>query len=233
MNKQQFMGELKQLLGDIPAVERDEALNYYEDYFADAGEENEAEIIAKLQSPEQVAYTIKAGLADPDSIEGEFTESGFRAYEKYDKDELANTIPNTEKRGFGFNGQNGRNNLILAIIILVLLCPILLPALGSVFGVIFGLAAAVFGVVFALAIAGIAIIVAGAVVLVVGILNISSYLLASVTLIGVALMLLGFGSIIFTAGTKIIAKLLPAIVRIVTTFCKKIVNAINRKRGYV
>lgn len=41
MNKQQFMIELERLLQNIPENERVEALNYYEEYFSDAGEENE------------------------------------------------------------------------------------------------------------------------------------------------------------------------------------------------
>ena len=37
MNREEFMAKLKALLGDIPADEREEALQYYEDYFDDAG----------------------------------------------------------------------------------------------------------------------------------------------------------------------------------------------------
>lgn len=32
MNREEFMAKLKALLGDIPADEREEALQYYEDY---------------------------------------------------------------------------------------------------------------------------------------------------------------------------------------------------------
>ncbi len=37
MNKEQFLDELEKLLQDIDSIERDEALNYYRDYFEDAG----------------------------------------------------------------------------------------------------------------------------------------------------------------------------------------------------
>ena len=33
MNKEQFLDELEKLLQDIDSIERDEALNYYRDYF--------------------------------------------------------------------------------------------------------------------------------------------------------------------------------------------------------
>ena len=48
MNRAQFMEQLKKLLADIPVDERDEALDYYESYFDDAGPENEAAVIREL-----------------------------------------------------------------------------------------------------------------------------------------------------------------------------------------
>ena len=57
------MKRLEELLQDISENEREEALQYYNDYFDDAGAENEAQIIEELGCPEQVARTIKAGMA--------------------------------------------------------------------------------------------------------------------------------------------------------------------------
>ena len=57
MNRIEFMDQLKDLLREISAEEREEALQYYEDYFADAGEEHEAEVIRELGSPQKVAAT--------------------------------------------------------------------------------------------------------------------------------------------------------------------------------
>ena len=45
MNRVQFMEQLKKLLSDISEEERQEALEYYESYFDDAGEDQEAEVI--------------------------------------------------------------------------------------------------------------------------------------------------------------------------------------------
>lgn len=58
MNKQKFMEQLEVLLFRIPQVERDEALQYYANYFEDAGEEKEDEVIEELGSPDKVAKTI-------------------------------------------------------------------------------------------------------------------------------------------------------------------------------
>ena len=43
MNRQLFMRDLARFLSDLPVEEREQALNYYEDYFEDAGPENESE----------------------------------------------------------------------------------------------------------------------------------------------------------------------------------------------
>ncbi len=62
MNRREFMDRLEQLLSDVPVDERLDALQYYEDYFEDAGYSKEQDIIAELKSPETVAAAIKKDL---------------------------------------------------------------------------------------------------------------------------------------------------------------------------
>ena len=50
MNRMEFMAELERLLADMPEEERQAAVQYYADYFADAGEANEADVIRELGS---------------------------------------------------------------------------------------------------------------------------------------------------------------------------------------
>ena len=45
MNRWEFMRQLEKLLSDISPNEREEALQYYNDYFNDAGMENEQEVM--------------------------------------------------------------------------------------------------------------------------------------------------------------------------------------------
>ena len=52
------------MLKDLPEEERKQALHYYEDYFADAGEDNEQEVLNELGSPENIAELIKADSPD-------------------------------------------------------------------------------------------------------------------------------------------------------------------------
>ena len=62
MNKEGFMSCLEGLLADIPEAERKEAIQYYNDYFEDAGWENEESVIRSLGSPAKIAENIKAEL---------------------------------------------------------------------------------------------------------------------------------------------------------------------------
>ena len=51
MNREQFIAQLARLLQDLPPAERQEAIRYYQEYFDDAGEENEDAVIQELGSP--------------------------------------------------------------------------------------------------------------------------------------------------------------------------------------
>ena len=63
MNRVEFMETLSRLLQDIPEEDRIDALKYYNDYFDDAGSENEQNVIEELESPE-------------DEVDREDTEDG-------------------------------------------------------------------------------------------------------------------------------------------------------------
>lgn len=60
MNRTEYMAALRRALAVLPEEERASALRYYEEYFDDAGPENEQKVIADLGAPEQVAAQILA-----------------------------------------------------------------------------------------------------------------------------------------------------------------------------
>lgn len=77
MDRAEFMRQLEKMLSDIPLSEREEALDYYESYFEDAGEEREAEVIRELGSPGKVAAIIKDDLRESGLSYGQYTERGY------------------------------------------------------------------------------------------------------------------------------------------------------------
>lgn len=63
MNRTEFMRQLESLLQNISATEREEALQYYNEYFNDAGPENEQNVIEALGNPAKVAENIKKDIS--------------------------------------------------------------------------------------------------------------------------------------------------------------------------
>ena len=96
MNRMQFMRELSHLLSDISEAEREEALEYYENYFEDAGAEREAEVIRELGSPGKVAAIIKADLSASSGDYGEYTKRGYKIQEPKKRDRCLENIRQEE-----------------------------------------------------------------------------------------------------------------------------------------
>ena len=70
MTRTAFLAALEQLLAPLPEAERKDALSYYEDYLDAAGPEKEAQAIAELGTPEEVAHKILEEQAPADPSAG-------------------------------------------------------------------------------------------------------------------------------------------------------------------
>lgn len=93
MNRVEFMETLSRLLQDIPEEDRIDALKYYNDYFDDAGSENEQNVIEELESPEKVAMKIKADREDTeDGKEGGTEKTTEEAIGKVTREKMQHTL---------------------------------------------------------------------------------------------------------------------------------------------
>ncbi len=63
MNRAEFMKKLRSELHKLPEDERNAALEFYEEYFDEAGVENEQQVIESLGNPKKVAAQIKSEYA--------------------------------------------------------------------------------------------------------------------------------------------------------------------------
>ncbi|MDD3303464.1 MAG: DUF1700 domain-containing protein [Clostridia bacterium] len=63
MNKNQYLDKLRNSLKKLPEAEVSNAINYYTEYFEDAGIENEQKIINELGEPKKLATVIIADYA--------------------------------------------------------------------------------------------------------------------------------------------------------------------------
>lgn len=66
MNKAEFISQLRMRLNKLPETEVKNAITYYEEYFDEAGKENEGRVIKELESPANVASKIIADFAIKD-----------------------------------------------------------------------------------------------------------------------------------------------------------------------
>ena len=112
MTKYEFLGDLSRLLADLPEEERKQALHYYEDYFADAGEDNEQEVLTELGSPVEIAEQIKNDNTENISY-GEGTVSrATDAPQLYETSEHAQNkhTQNTPETEDGWHKMHGSQN---------------------------------------------------------------------------------------------------------------------------
>lgn len=149
MNKQEFMLRLEALLDGIPEEEKKEALAFYISYFEDAGEENEEKILQELESPEQVAKTIRANLGLGETVKQETSaaaaeesrggsgtgDMGQNFQSGYQKDFNRNAVPPRQDSG----------RTVLVVLLIILTCPIWIGVLGGIFGGICGIFFGVLG----------------------------------------------------------------------------------------
>ena len=140
MNRAQFMEQLEKLLSDISEEDRQEALDYYESYFDDAGEDQEANVIRELGSPGKVAAIIKADLRESSQNYGEYTENGFQDDRVKEDMQMPEQRGSRAERGYHAERKGSNAGVILVLILLVFISPLIKGAVGGVLGFIVALA---------------------------------------------------------------------------------------------
>ena len=136
MNRNEYMAALRRALSVLPEEERASALRYYEEYFDDAGPENEQRVIADLGAPEKVAEQILADYRELTAVPHQ--GAGGTAAK-----------PNHRRRGVP---------PWLLVVLVLLAIPVGVPLIG-------GLAIGAVGTVAGLLIAAVAVVLAFVVVL--------------------------------------------------------------------
>lgn len=243
MTKLEFMKELESLLLDVPLEEREEALQYYRDYFEDAGEDREEDIMKELGGPARIAAIIKADL-NSDSADrenrGYFTEKGYHdnlySEAKYEiigagGKAQEDTTGNGQKSGNGdgtnsnqqsqgqYSQQTGSNNTTLVVLIAILSFPIWFPLLGGIFGVVIGIAGALFGLIVGLGAAGIAMIITGVALFISGMIELTVPFIGLLCC-GGGLIIFGLGMLFTVACGAICKVLVPAFIKGIVNLCR-------------
>ena len=201
MTRREYLDKLSNLLSDLDSAERQDALNYYEDYFDEAGLGEEDQVMESVDSPEKVAKNIFAGIDNESEDQGVFTETGYSTYEEDSKNELVKRRDLRDKKGF----------LIIALILVIFALPVLGPIFGSIWGILFGLIGAAFGVIFGVFILGIALVIGGLAGAISIIVTMMGQPFGMILGLGAMLILIAVGILLTVLGVWIVSKLLPLV----------------------
>ena len=155
MDRKQFINELRSRLMVLPYDEREKAISYYEEYFDDAGEQNEDSVICELGDVERIAQEIiENSTSNANSISvNKFTIGNDN---KLKADSVSeDKVNSNEKIKVKKEKQRLKPIYIILIIIGAFAC---FPLIMTLFGLLMGLVGVIIGVVasaFGLAISGI------------------------------------------------------------------------------
>lgn len=225
MTKYEFLGDLSRLLSDLSEEERNEALQYYEDYFADAGRDQEQSVIQELESPEKIAAKIR-GTDTEDVQYGEPGQMRDAAYPEVVNDSYQDAGKWGKGEGFGEGNQNFTQNSasagtassdnsshvlkwIVVIILAIFAAPVVIPLAG---GVLITIACILFALFMALFGTGIGLGIGGVVSMALGLYHcITANIADAIVGIGAGLVMLPIGIILCYLGVLLIIKLMPGL----------------------
>lgn len=195
MSRNEYMAALRRALSGLPEEERAGALRYYEEYFDDAGPENEQKVISDLGAPEKIAEQI---LAD------------YRELTAVPHQAAGGAAGKPKRRWRGVPPW-------LLVVLVLLAIPVGVPLLGGLaigaVGTVFGLLAAAAAVVFAVVVVlPLALLIAGIVLCGFSFALWGAPASAVVTL-GCGLALFALGILVTLLMIKLCALFVPPLVR--------------------
>lgn len=222
MNRIEFMQKLTELLNDIPESERQEAISFYNDYFDEAGEENEAAVIEELESPEKVAKIIVDGLAGKgDDSNMEYGERGYNDRRYAYKEELSKRTDTPYNSGNVSGNKTSAGKIFLIIFLCIFAIPIGLPVIITVFSVLFAVLVTVAAVVFGLGVTAIALFVAGIILIIAGFAKLFVAPFAALCLLGAGFLMSGISLAGILLAVFAASVVIPAVTRGIVALCRK------------
>ncbi len=233
MSRTEFLAELERLLSGLPEEERQAAVQYYADYFADAGEENEPGVIRELGSPEKVAESIKADYYGTEFDEAKFDRRDYM--EKYGQrsekagQEAGRSSEGADGRAYAQGGASdveGQQKSApwtsrgLKILLIALIAIVVWPVSLGLAGAVIGFAAAAVCFFACLVIAAAAVMLAGGVVAVTG-LALMVIPPAGMIVVGIGILLFVLGLIATVAAVKLCIIVYPAMLKGFVNLCRR------------
>lgn len=229
MTRFQFIAELRARLVALTNEERESAIKYYEEYFDDAGEEKEQEVIKNLVSPEKIAKQILSDYNKKEKASSEFVPlDPNNPVEQETEDEKPKPVitPEPVRQKTQLSG----GAIALIVILCIIFSPVLIGLFFGAVGILIGIISTVFGLYIAFACVVFAFIVSGIACGVFGIVTVFSQPTLGLGIIGAGLLVGGLGLFLVVPFKWVTIKAIPAICR---WFVKVIAWPFKRLSGRV
>lgn len=209
MNRQEFMNRLEYLLRGIPEAERADALEYYNNYFDEAGAENEYQVIQELGSPEQVAQTILSNVQQ---------ENFERMKQDYSSESGSDKTVKAEKK------KMSTMTKVLIILVIILTFPLWIGVVAGLFGALVGLLGGLFGTVIGVGGAAIGLVVGGMACIFAGITKLAILPAAALATIGIGAILVTVGILLALLCILLVGVWIPKLVKVIISWIKRITH---------
>ncbi len=232
MNRKEYLRRLSYLLQDLPEEEYRDALEYYEDYFEEAGPEREQEVIRELGRPERIAAMIRDSVKEKDG-EWEYTENGYYNKRYDDHNQMPGQTQKKKKESWHMKGSRNRN-IILLIVILVLASGAIIPAvLGLILGIgggVLGLAGGILGIAAAACASCAGLLIGGIAVIISGIVKMFAAAPTGFLLLGCGCIMTAVGLFLLMFAVWFIGGLLPKLIRWIVGVFRRLLHRGGEER---
>ena len=217
MKRDEFLSELERLLSGLPQQEQEETMQYYRDYFDDAGPEHETEALRELGSPRKVAAAVMVQFEEED---GECTEKGFAnpRWEEPPKEVIV--VEDREDR------QRKWIKIGIAAFFVLFILPGILRIIGKLFGFSLNFALAVVVLLIGIGVCTVVSMIAGVAGVVVGFFLLFWMPMRGLMVLGLGFTLLGIGFLGNVLSMRFYGKWLPALLHAAS----EQVGKLSRKR---
>lgn len=243
------MRQLESLLRNIPEAERQEALQYYNDYFDDAGVENEQEVIEALGNPARVAENIKRDWLGYGETIVKKPMASDRALAEYSQvqEEQSDSVTDSTWTESAWQSEGGQNSAIAApynnasttytsrettpkkensmpgwaIALIVILIIFASPIGVGLFGVLIGLAATWFFLILLFGIVAVVLFAVLVVLLVIGIICLFIDPWVGISLVGGSFLCGGLGVLFMMLTVAMAGVVTPGIFKGIASLFRK------------
>lgn len=222
MTRQEYLAELRENLSSLPTAERDSALVYYEEFFEDADDDDEA--IKTLGSAKSVAESI---IADQNRTEKSTTEyvpakPAEVKKEETPKTETAPTYFDGNGEGKKEKSQKSTSDKVLMIVLLVLTFPIWISILAVAFGIFVAVLSALLGIIIAFVAMSVTLVIMGLITFGTGIPTVFISPVAGVVLFAIGALSFAIGMFISIPTLWLCAEGIPALFRWIISIFRRL-----------